>query len=82
MSRTEAGRPDVVKKPRESERVMIQLARCRRRGFEPRKAQGILTGEAPLLCLEGVEDDESDQNKDDQTGDDDADHSGHGHGLC
>lgn len=43
---------------------------------------GILTGEAPLLCLEGVEDDESDQNKDDQTGDDDADHSGHGHGLC
>lgn len=51
-------------------------------GFDPKKAQGILTGEAPLLCLEGVEDDESDQNKDDQTGDDDADHSGHGHGLC
>lgn len=57
-------------------------ARRRGAGGTDQGRTRVLTGEAPLLCLEGVEDDESDQNKDDQTGDDDADHGGHGHGLC
>lgn len=42
----------------------------------------VLTGEAPLLCFEGVEDNQCDQHKEDETGDHDADHRGHGHGLC
>lgn len=53
------------------------------RMYEPAKRRGsLLTGETPLLGLEGVEDEEGDDHEHDEASDDDADHGGHGHGFC